>query len=158
MRTIAKLIQECYRCSLNFHSLMINQKLIQIILDFLFGYYMKNMFIGVCPKGKEWVEYKNRCYGFFVNNHDRVDFWKAQEKCRSFVGGDLVSILNNDENQFIAKKIIEINSDLNPTDGNQYYYPWIGLNVKRKCGGMILFLINRQNHTYQVFSRSQPRC
>ena len=156
MRTIAKLIQECYRCSLNFHSLMI---LIQIILNFLFGYYMKNMFIGVCPKGKEWVEYKNRCYGFFVNNHDRVDFWKAQEKCRSFVGGDLVSILNNDENQFIARKIIEINSDLNPIDGNQYYYPWIGLNIKRKCGGMNLFLtIDKIILITVKFSRSQPRC
>ena len=106
------------------------------------------MFTGLCPEGKEWVEYKNRCYGFFVNNHDRVNFWKAQEKCRSYVGGDLVSILNKDENAFIANKIIEVNSDLNPTDGNHYYYPWIGLSIKRKCGGMNLFLTN--NRCYNI--------
>ena len=92
------------------------------------------MIIGVCPNGTEWVEHKRRCYGFFVHNYDRVNFRKAQENCRSFVGGDLVSILTKDENEFIANKMLELNPDLNPRDGNQFYYPWIGLDMKKKCG------------------------
>ena len=77
------------------------------------------------------MKHKRRCYGFFVNNHDRLTWRKAQEKCRSFVGGDLVSIFTKAENEFIAQKVVEINPDLN---GPQQYYPWIGLEI-RPCRG-----------------------
>ena len=96
----------------------------------LFNVYFYYL-IGICPNGTEWVKHKRRCYGFFVNNHDRLTWSKAQEKCRSFVGGDLVSIFSKAENEFISQKVLEINPILN---GPEYYYPWIGLKI-RNCGG-----------------------
>ena len=90
-----------------------------------------NLLKGTCPNGPEWVKHKRRCYGFFVNRYDRTTWRKAQDKCRSFVNGDLVSIFSKEENEFIANKILEINPELN---GTQYYNPWIGLEI-RKCRG-----------------------
>ena len=87
--------------------------------------------LGTCPEGQEWVKHKRRCYGFYVKEHDRLTWRKAQEKCRSYINGDLVSILNEDENQFIANKVLELNPDL--SNGTDHYYPWIGLEIKR-CG------------------------
>ena len=75
-------------------------------------------FVGSCPDG--FLEYRRRCYGFFVNRYDRTTWKKAQEKCRSFIGGDLVSILTKEDNQFIAQKVLEINPELANTE---YYYP-----------------------------------
>ena len=83
--------------------------------------------LGSCPKG--FIQHRRRCYGFFVNRYARTTWSNAQKKCRSFNGGDLVSILTKSENEFIAKKVIEINPDLIDKD---YYYPWIGLHIKKR--------------------------
>ena len=57
-----------------------------------------------CPEG--FVEHKRRCYGFFVKHYARTTWVDAQKKCRSFNGGDLVSILTKGENDFIAQKVL----------------------------------------------------
>ena len=44
------------------------------------------------------------------------------------MGGDLVSIFSKAENEFIARKVLELNPDLN---GTEYYYPWIGLSIRK---------------------------
>ena len=92
------------------------------------------LIIGTCPKG--FIEFKRRCYGFFVNRYSRTTWKKAQKKCRSFNGGDLVSIFRKEENEFIAKKVLEINPDLKD---KEYYYPWIGLYLKRRRNASKIF-------------------
>ena len=51
-------------------------------------------------------------------------------------GGDLVSILRKDENDFIARKFVELDPNLN---GTEYHYPWIGA-----------YLTKRQNPSKQL--------
>ena len=95
---------------------------------------MSFYFVGVCPKG--FIEYKKRCYGFFVSRYWRTTWKFAQKACRSFNGGDLVSILRKDENDFIARKFVELNPSLS---NKEYHYPWIGA-----------YLTKRQNPSKQL--------
>jgi hypothetical protein len=88
----------------------------------MFGYV-----IGTCPKG--FIEHKRRCYGFFVHHYARTTWIDAQKKCRSFNGGDLVSILTKGENDFITQKVLEINPSLKD---NEHYHPWIGLKLRKR--------------------------
>ena len=83
--------------------------------------------VGSCPKG--FIAHKRRCYGFFVNRYARTTWSDAQKTCRSFNGGDLVTIVTKSENDFIAKKVLEINPDLKDKD---HYYPWIGLFIQKR--------------------------
>ena len=89
-----------------------------------------------CPDG--FLEYRRRCYGFFVNHYTKFTWKEAQKNCRSFNGGDLVSISTKEENDFIAKKVSELNPDLKE---KYHYYPWIGLYLKkrRSTGKLIKF-------------------
>ena len=80
-----------------------------------------------CPDG--FLEHRRRCYGFFVNRYTKSTWKEAQKNCRSFNGGDLVSISTKEENDFIAKKLLELNPDLKE---KEYYYPWIGLYIKKR--------------------------
>ena len=80
-----------------------------------------------CPKG--FVENDNRCYGFFVHRHDKTTWQEAQKKCRSFNGGDLVTVMTVEESTFLAQKTLEINPELR-TDA--FYMPWIGIKLRRK--------------------------
>ena len=84
-------------------------------------------FAGVCPKG--FIAYKKRCYGFFVSRYWRTTWRLAQKACRSFNGGDLVSILRKDENDFIARKFVELNPSLGD---EEYHYPWIGAYLRKR--------------------------
>ena len=87
------------------------------------------------------MEFKSRCYGFFVQNYDRLTWKKAKSKCRSFNGGDLVSIGNDAENKFIAKTVLSMNTDLvrvtrDGTKGSEFYHPWIGLFIRKTLNGI----------------------
>ena len=85
------------------------------------------LFIGFhCPDG--FLEHKRRCYGFFVYSYARSTWKEAQKKCRSFNGGDLIRVSTKKENDFIAKKLLELNPDLKE---KEHYYPWIGLYLKK---------------------------
>ena len=80
-----------------------------------------------CPEG--FVENDKRCYGFFVNRHDKTTWQDAQKKCRSFNGGDLVTVVKKEESTFLAQKTLEINPELR---NEAFYMPWIGLRLRRK--------------------------
>ena len=104
---------------------------------------------GMCPYG--FVPHKRRCYGFFVNSYDRTSYHAAQSRCRSYAGGELVSILSTDENEFVAKKVLEINPNLSTQD---YYYPWIGLQIKqtRRKGNKCIRLFQAHRHKYKIIA------
>ena len=50
-----------------------------------------------CPKG--WVSYKSNCY--FFSNTTRVTYAQARTNCRQTTGADLVSIMDNLEQDFV---------------------------------------------------------
>ena len=58
-----------------------------------------------------------------------MSYYDATARCRSFAGGDLVSIFSKKENEFIAKKVLEANLDLEGTE--TFNYPWIGLKMRK---------------------------
>ena len=91
--------------------------------------------IGTCPE--PFIEHDRRCYGFFVNDYDKTTWQDAQKRCRSFNGGDLVSILTKDENEYISNMVLEINPDLKDyfRKRKDYYFPWIGLYIKNRRNG-----------------------
>ena len=68
-----------------------------------------------------------------MNDYDKTTWPDAQKRCRSFNGGDLVSILTNEENEYISRKILELNPDLKKR--KDYYFPWIGLYIKKRRNG-----------------------
>ena len=60
-----------------------------------------------------------------MTKHDRNTYDDATSKCRSYDSGDLISLFNKEENDFVASKVLELNPSLRNVD---YYYPWIGLH------------------------------
>ena len=97
------------------------------------------LWIGECPE--PFIEFNRRCYGFFVQSYHKTTWYDAQKKCRSFNGGDLISIQTKEENEFITNKTLELNPDLKHKDesgwnirwvGKQFYFPWIGAYLKNQ--------------------------
>ena len=70
-----------------------------------------------------------------MQDYQRTTWYDAQKKCRSFNGGDLVSILTSGENEYILRKVRQLNPDLSRDKDDPkigFYYPWIGLYLKDK--------------------------
>ncbi|PFX30431.1 Macrophage mannose receptor 1 [Stylophora pistillata] len=76
-----------------------------------------NQTSGICPEN--WTLWNTMCYYFANESQSSLVTWRvARQACQKEVGGDLVSILNAAENNFIKSQI----------SGHSSNSLWIGLN------------------------------